>query len=57
LGFALNLHPKGINLFLGADYIPMKFVTYQNIPVPYNLKSFNLYFGLGFNLGRAKMKQ
>ena len=56
-GFALNLHPKGINLFLGADYIPMKFVTYQNIPVPYNLKSLNLYFGLGFNLGRAKMKQ
>lgn len=54
LGFALNVHPKGINLFVGADYLPMKYVRYESIPVPYNLKSLNLYFGLGFNLGKAK---
>ena len=54
LGFALNLHPKGVNLFLGADYIPMKYVKYQNIAVPYNAKSLNLYLGLGFNLGKGK---
>lgn len=54
MGFALNVHPKGINLFVGADFVPMKFVRYENIPVPYNMKSINLYFGLGFNLGKAK---
>lgn len=53
-GFALNVHPKGINLFVGADYIPTKFVRYNTTPIPYNLKSFNLYFGLGFNLGKGK---
>ena len=54
MGFALNVHPKGINLFVGADFVPMKFVRYENTPVPYNMKSINLYFGLGFNLGKAK---
>jgi hypothetical protein len=53
-GFALNLHPAAINIFVGADYIPMKMVKYKDISVPYNMKSFNLYMGLGFNLGRAK---
>jgi hypothetical protein len=53
-GFALNLHPAAINIFVGADYIPMKMVKYKEISVPYNMKSFNLYMGLGFNLGRAK---
>jgi hypothetical protein len=53
-GFALNLHPAAINIFVGADYIPMKMVKYKEVSVPYNMKSFNLYMGLGFNLGRAK---
>lgn len=54
LGFALNVHPKGVNLFVGADYLPMKYVKYENAPIPYNAKSINIYFGLGFNLGKAK---
>lgn len=53
-GFALNVHPKGINLFLGADYIPTRMATWDDIPVPYSMKSFNVYMGLGFNLGKAK---
>lgn len=53
-GFALNIHPAGINIFAGADYIPMKMVKWEDIPVPYNMRSLNLYMGLGFNLGRAK---
>ena len=53
-GFAMNLHPAGFNFFVGADYIPLKMVTCDEIPVPYNAKSFNLYMGIGFNLGKAK---
>ncbi len=53
-GFALNLHPTGFNLYLGADYIPMKMVKYESVSIPYSMKSFNFYMGIGFNLGRAK---
>lgn len=53
-GFALNLHPTGFNFFVGADYIPMKMVKYEEIPIPYSMKSFNLYMGIGFNIGKAK---
>ncbi len=53
-GFAMNLHPAGFNFFVGADYLPLKMVKYDEIPVPYNAKSLNLYMGIGFNLGRAK---
>lgn len=53
-GLALNLHPTGVNFFVGADYIPLKMVKYEEITVPYNAKSVNLYMGLGFNMGKAK---
>ena len=53
-GFALNLHPTGFNFFIGADYLPLKMVKYENTPIPYNMKSLNLYMGIGFNLGKAK---
>lgn len=54
LGFAVNLHPTGFNLYLGADYLPLKMVKYEDASIPYNMKSFNFYMGIGFNLGRAK---
>ncbi len=59
-GFALNAHPTGFNLFLGMDYIPTKYAKVDvdmlpfAVPVPTTLKSFNFYFGMGFNLGKAK---
>lgn len=53
-GFALNVHPTGFNLFVGADYIDCNFAKYGNAPVPKFAKSMNLYFGMGFNLGKAK---
>ena len=57
-GFAMNFHPTGFNLFLGADYIDCNFAKYKNTAVPKLAKSLNFYFGLGFNLGKAKyMKQ
>ena len=54
LGWALNIHPGGINLFLGADFIDTRFAVYNNIPVPQYMSSANVYLGVGINLGRAK---
>ena len=54
-GAALNFHPKGINLFVGLDYIGSKWVMWDDtIKIPYDMKSLNLYAGLGFNFGRPK---
>lgn len=55
LGWALNIHPTGFNLFLGADFIDTRFAVYnQKIPVPKMMTSANVYLGVGFNLGKAK---
>ena len=54
LGWALNIHPTGFNLFVGADFIDTRFAVYNNIPVPKMMTSANVYVGLGFNLGKAK---
>lgn len=54
-GFALNLHPKGLNLFIGADFIDLKFAKAgESLMIPVRQRSVNLNFGLGFSLGRAK---
>lgn len=53
-GFALNMHPAGLNLFLGADYIGCSYAKLNDAPIPKTMKSANFYFGLGFNLGKAK---
>lgn len=52
-GTTINFHPAGFNLFLGADYIDLSFAKYRNIPIPRAMKSINVYFGLGFNFGKA----
>ena len=55
LGWALNLHPPGLNVFLGADFIDTRFAVYnQKILIPQKMSSANLYLGVGFNLGKAK---
>ena len=54
-GWALNIHPTGFNLFLGADFIDTRFAVYNNsIPLPKMMTSANIYVGVGFNLGKAK---
>lgn len=59
-GFGLNLHPTGLNIFLGADFIDLKFAqmsseaTGSTMLLPVRQRSVNLNFGLGFSLGRAK---
>ena len=55
LGWALNFHPTGFNLFLGADFIDTRFAVYNNrLPIPKMMTSANVYVGVGFNLGKAK---
>ena len=55
LGWALNLHPPGVHLFLGADFIDTRYAVFkQNILVPQYQSSANVYLGVGFNLGKAK---
>jgi hypothetical protein len=54
LGCALNLHPPGFNLFLGADFIDTRYAVFRNTPVPMYQTSANVYVGVGFNLGKAK---
>lgn len=66
IGFALNLHPAGINLVVGCDYIPFHSVSMtpllKNTDVPSFIKQhailprdqmkFNLYVGLNLAFGR-----
>lgn len=53
-GWALNIHPTGFNLFIGADFIDTRYVVMDNISLPKMMSSANFYVGLGFNLGKAK---
>ena len=67
VGFALNLHPAGINLLLGCDYIPFHFVNVapliDDLPVQYrsyavlprDQMKLNLYVGLNLALGRSRL--
>ena len=59
LGFALNIHPRVINLFVGLDYIDTRFGVYntkagKSIPFPKYMNSVNVYFGFGWNFARPK---
>ena len=53
-GWALNFHPVGFNFFLGADFIDTRYAVVRNVAIPKMMSSANFYFGLGFNLGKAK---
>lgn len=55
MGFALNIHPRGLNLFLGTDFVDFKRAKSKSIPVgiPVSLQSTNVYFGFGFSFKRA----
>lgn len=59
LGFALNLHPRVLNIFIGLDYIDTRFGVYNtedglSIPIPRYMNSINAYIGFGFNFARPK---
>ncbi len=50
-GWVLNFHPKGVNLFLGSDFMVTD-VTPQYIPLN-NINS-NVFFGLNFAIGKRR---
>ena len=64
IGFALNLHPAGLNLLIGCDYIPFSVVNIapliSDLPaqysrfavIPANRMNLNLYVGLNLAFGR-----
>lgn len=55
LGFALNLHPRVINFYVGADYVDMRYVKGpMGLPLPRYQQSINLYAGISFNFARPK---
>ena len=67
MGFALNLHPVGINLTIGGDYIPFRTVNIspliKDIPekykpyalIPAGRMNMNLYVGLNIAFGRRHL--
>ena len=67
LGFALNLHPAGINLMVGCDYFPFHFTSiapmfddlpdrYRSLAVlPRDQMKLNLYIGLNLALGWSRL--
>ena len=67
VGFALNLHPVGVNFILGCDYIPLCYVDasplFKDIPeelsryalLPRGPVNLNFYFGLNVAFGRRRL--
>ena len=54
-GLAVNFHPKGVNFFLGVDYVAaqlaqLDFVS-EGFKYPLRAKSMNVYIGLAFTPG------
>ena len=67
IGFALSLHPVGVNLMLGCDYIPFRCVNiaplFEDLPVEYrryavipaDRMNLNLYLGLNLAFGERHL--
>lgn len=54
-GAAINIHPKIVNIFVGMDYIGTRWVMWDDTTkIPFDMKSLNVYAGVGFNFGRPK---
>ena len=68
-GFALNLHPAGVNLMVGCDYVPVHSVSLsplledadlpgfikRNAILPRDQMKFNLYVGLNLAFGHSRL--
>ena len=67
IGFALNLHPAGVNLLVGCDYLPFQCANIapliDDLPAKYtswailprDRMKLNLYVGLNLALGRSRL--
>lgn len=68
-GFALNLHPVGVNLLIGCDYVPLHSVSLsplleqadlprfikRNAVLPRDQMKLNLYVGLNVAFGQSRL--
>ena len=52
LGAAINIHPRALNIFVGADFVDTRYVTHGGITMPRYMNSINVYAGVGFNFAR-----
>ena len=67
IGFALNLHPAGLNLLVGCDFIPFHCTNisplindlperYRSLAIlPRDHMNLNVYIGLNLALGRSRL--
>ena len=55
-GAAINIHPALFNFYLGVDFIDTNWVKFasNNLMLPRNAKSLNVYAGVAFNFARPK---
>lgn len=55
-GAAINIHPALFNFYLGIDFIDTNWVKFadNNLMLPRNAKSLNVYAGVAFNFARPK---
>ena len=59
-GAAINIHPALFNFYIGVDFIDSNYVALgdmfgmQNVYIPRNATTLNIYTGLAFNFGRPK---
>lgn len=59
MGFAINLHGRGFNAFLGTDYIPLGFATKLtlddsfSLPIPGDTFGLSFHGGISFSLHEA----
>lgn len=55
-GAAINIHPALFNFYLGVDFIDTNWVKFasNNLMLPRNAKSMNVYAGVAFNFARPK---
>ncbi len=57
IGAGLSVGKQGINITLAADYVPLSYAQYQGKAfVPYKSEGINIAFGLGFVVGRKKVR-
>lgn len=59
MGLALNIHPRGLNLFVGTDFVDFRHAKLRdsNVRIPINQSSANVYVGFGFSFKYAPYRK
>ena len=51
LGGGIAIGGPGVQFYFVADHIPVRFVSYDGIPIPYNARTLNFQFGINLIFG------